>query len=132
MSIEKDEIPWPPQRRSEDDMWFSPVRRYESIILLGIVVVMLVSSIMAWIDRRDNVTVIRQLNFAISGLSSQSNAQSAVLTRVEDRTELLSQQNARWVSFERELLQLREQTKDQQVRIEGLTTRIQRIEDRAQ
>jgi hypothetical protein len=121
---------WPTEKRREDDRaWFATVRRYEGAILLGLIFVMMLSSIFAWVDRRDNVAVFDRLRQAITDLSVQAGRTAETLSRVESSSGVLTAQNARWVSLERELAQLR-QIADRQQEIDvDLTARVQRIED---
>lgn len=129
MSDEMDNS-WPPnKRRVDDQVWFSTIRRYESIILLGIVIVMLVTSILAWMDRRDTDAIFRALHQAISDLTAQAAASSEKLTQVKETSETLAGQNARWYSMERELDRVSRQSELERAQIVELTARVQRIED---
>jgi hypothetical protein len=122
---------WPPEgkRREDDRAWFGTIRRYEGAILLGLIAVMFFGSVFAWIDRRDNVAVFERLRQAITDLSVQAGRTAETLSRVEASSGILTTQNAKWVSLERELAQLRQIADSQQEIDVNLTARVQRIED---
>lgn len=92
----------------EDQAWTGQVRKYDGVLLLVITVVILIGAVIMWMDRRDNVQMFRLMGESISTLAVEARGTREILSRVEKTVDMLSKQNARWLSIERQLDELQE------------------------